>query len=143
MYIAALLVRGRINIKPEVKETLDRLNLKKKNTLILLPDTPVTKGMLKRAESYITYGTISQELAKKVVEERGVTPGEIKDRLPIQKTKKHHNHKEYYGRKVMPYFPLNNPRGGFERGGIKKPYTKGGVLGYRKEGMDSLISRMV
>jgi large subunit ribosomal protein L30 len=143
MYIAALLIRGRINLNPQVLETLDRLNLKKKNTLVLLHDTPSTRGMLKRAESYITYGPISEELARRVVEERGLEAKELKQRLPKTSYKIENSQREYYGKKVRPFFPLNNPKGGFERGGIKTPYSKGGVLGYRKEGMDSLVSRMI
>jgi len=143
MYIAALLVRGRINLNPDVLETLDRLNLKKKNTLVLLPDNASTRGMLRKAESYITYGTITEELAKKVVETRGMPVNELKTRLPKTTYKVENSYREYFGKKVRPFFPLNNPKGGFERGGIKTPYSRGGVLGLRKEGMDSLISRML
>ncbi len=44
---------------------------------------------------------------------------------------------------VKPYFRLTPPVKGFERGGIKKPFSMGGVLGYRKEKINALIQRMM
>jgi large subunit ribosomal protein L30 len=32
---------------------------------------------------------------------------------------------------------------GFERGGIKKPFSMGGSLGYRKNKINELIRRMI
>ena len=42
-----------------------------------------------------------------------------------------------------PYFKLHPPRGGFERKGIKTPFSLGGVLGYRKEKMNDLVRKML
>jgi len=41
------------------------------------------------------------------------------------------------------FFKLHPPRGGFERMGIKKPYTVGGVLGYRGDKINLLIKKML
>jgi len=41
------------------------------------------------------------------------------------------------------FFKLCPPVHGFERKGIKKPFSMGGVLGYRKEKINELIKRMV
>jgi len=38
---------------------------------------------------------------------------------------------------------LNPPVGGFERKGTKKPYTVGGALGFRKDGITPLIKKML
>ncbi len=38
---------------------------------------------------------------------------------------------------------LHPPRGGFERGGIKKNYSIGGALGYRGENITVLIDKMI
>ncbi|MBR9677650.1 hypothetical protein GOV04_05920 [Candidatus Woesearchaeota archaeon] len=38
---------------------------------------------------------------------------------------------------------LHPPRGGFERKGIKKSFTQGGALGYRKEKINDLIKKMM
>ena len=41
------------------------------------------------------------------------------------------------------FFKLNPPRSGFERKGIKVPFSLGGALGYRKNNINDLIKRMV
>ena len=41
------------------------------------------------------------------------------------------------------FFRLKPPLHGFERGGIKKPFSLGGVLGYRKDKINDLIKRMI
>ncbi|MFH1649367.1 MAG: uL30 family ribosomal protein [Candidatus Woesearchaeota archaeon] len=114
--IAALLVRGPINIEVGIKRTLHLLRLRRKHTLVVLSDTPEVRGMLQIVKDYITYGEISQE---------------TKDALDKSKFKK----ENYYG---MP-----PPRKGFERKGIKKPYSSGGALGNRRDKMNELIGRML
>ncbi len=113
--IAAILIRGQVGSKQEVKDTLKMLNLQRKNNLILLEDNPVNKGMLNKVRDYTTYGEVTEETLKL-----------------LEKRKKE-------GKK---YYALNPPRGGFERKGIKQPKTKGGALGPRTD-MDKLISKMV
>ena len=41
------------------------------------------------------------------------------------------------------FFRLTPPLKGFERGGIKKPFSLGGALGYRKDNINDLIKRMI
>ncbi|MCF7871829.1 uL30 family ribosomal protein [Candidatus Woesearchaeota archaeon] len=113
---AVLLVRGLINVTYEVKDTLKMLNLQNQNQLTIIPKTKQTEGMLKKTKDYITYGEINQETKKLLNEKR--------------KTNKK-------------YYALHPPRGGFERKGIKTPFTKGGVLGYRKEKINELIKKML
>ncbi len=118
--IAVILIRGKINLYKDVKNTLNRLNLERKNNCVLLPDTPIVRGMLRRVKDVVTWGPVSQEIARKVASRRPVKPKDV-------------SFKSY---------SLSPPRGGFERGGIKQPVTLGGVLGER-ESMDDLLSRMV
>lgn len=143
MYIAAVLVRGLIGTDKGIREALKRLNLSRKNHLVLLEDNPSNKGMLHKAESYITFGPISDETAKELVEKRGEELKELQPRKPSQKIKVNQNFREYFGKKVKPVFRMQPPKGGFERAGIKKPYVDGGALGYRAKGMDELIKKML
>lgn len=46
-------------------------------------------------------------------------------------------------KKIKNYFRLNSPRKGFERKGIKKPFSIGGALGYRGSKINDLIKRMI
>ena len=41
------------------------------------------------------------------------------------------------------FFKLRPPEGGFERKGVKHPFSMGGVLGYRKEKINELLMRML
>lgn len=113
--IAAILIRGLIGSKQEVKDTLKMLNLQKKNNCVVLEANDVNKGMLNKVRDYITYGEVNEDTLKKL-ESRKV------------KDKKH--------------YALMPPRGGFERKGIKIPFGKGGALGPR-DNMNELISKMV
>lgn len=113
---AVLQVRGLINVNHEVRDTLKMLNLQNQNQAVILEASPVVKGMLKKAKDYITFGEVTEETIKLLKEKRKTT-------------------KKYYA--------LHPPRGGFERKGIKKPFTKGGVLGYRGDKINALIQKMV
>ncbi len=139
---AAILIRSTIGMNPEIKETLKRLNLERKNSLVLLEENKVVEGMLKKAEAYITYGKVSEEFAKKIVEEKAEEAKEVQDRKPNQKVKKHYKFKELFGKKIKPAIRLHPPRGGFERRGIKKSYSEKGVLGYR-DNIEELIKKMM
>ena len=41
------------------------------------------------------------------------------------------------------YFRLKPPVKGFERNGIKKPFSLGGALGYRKDNINNLLRKMI
>lgn len=114
--LGAILVRGLVEVKQEVKDTLRMLNLQKKNACVILDDTPVVRGMLKKCENYLTYGEVSEEVIK-----------ELKEKRPSAKK----------------FFSLHPPRGGFERKGIKKPFNLKGALGYRGDKINDLIKKMI
>lgn len=44
---------------------------------------------------------------------------------------------------LKPCLRLNPPRKGFERGGIKRAFKAGGVLGYRAEKINDLLNKMI
>ena len=114
--LAVILVRGLVEVKTEVKDTLRMLNLQKKNACVILDDTPVVRGMLKKCENYITYGEVSDVVIK-----------ELNEKRPSAKK----------------FFSLHPPRGGFERKGIKKPFNLKGALGYRGDNINVLIKKMI
>lgn len=114
--IAAILVRGLVELKSDVKDTLRMLNLQKKNACVILEDNPVNRGMLKKVENYITFGEVTEETVK-----------ELQQKRPT----------------ATKYYSLHPPRGGFERNGIKKPFNLKGALGNRKEKMNDLIKKML
>lgn len=124
--VAAILIRSMREAKPDIRKTLELLKLTRKNSCGLYQDTIVTKGMLKKAKDYITYGSVDNALVKSMIDKKN----------PIKINRK--------GEKfISNIFNLAPPVGGFERKGIKKPYSIGGVLGNRDSEMSKLIIKML
>lgn len=124
--IAVIRIRGLIGIKKEIRDTLDMLKLHKKHSCVILEATPSIIGMIKKVSSYVTWGEIEDQTLKSLKEKRAE---KIKDKEGKEKEK--------------PFFRLHPPRGGFERKGIKKPFSVGGSLGYRGEKINELIKKMI
>ena len=124
--IAAILIRSSYNTNPDIKKTFELLKLTKKNSLGLFKDNVTTKGMLRKIKDYITFGYVDNSVIDLVLSKKN----------PIKRD----NKGEFY---ITNIFSMEPPRGGFERKGIKKPYTVGGALGNRKDGMKDLISKMI
>lgn len=153
--IAIIRVRGNINVRKQVKDTLKMLRLFNVNTCAVLNNTPSNIGMIKIAKDYITWGEIDKETFKLLLEKRGKLPGnkqltedylKEKSKLSIEQFIE-----EFFNSKkslkdipgLKPFFKLHPPKGGFERKGIKFPFSMGGVLGYRKENINKLIKKML
>lgn len=118
--IAAIRLRGKFNLKKEVEVTLTLLGLDRKNKcLILKKPTKVDLGMLNKAKDYITYGEISENTLKKLLDKK----------KPNKQTDK----------KIILRLP--NPKKGFKS--IKKGYGQGGDLGYRGDKINELLERII
>ncbi len=122
--LAVILVRGTHDMKKEVLDTLKLLNLFRKNTCSVVEATPSNKGMIYKVKDYVTYGEIDDETLKLLIEKRAKKDPDDPKKLKL-------------------FFRLNSPRKGFERKGIKKPFSKGGALGYRGSAINDLIKRMI
>ncbi|MDK2849628.1 MAG: large subunit ribosomal protein [Candidatus Woesearchaeota archaeon] len=116
--VAVILIRSRVNVDVHIRDTLDKLNLTKRLTCVVYDKTPSIMGMIEKVKDYTTYGEIDEETLKLLQE------------------KKSNSNKPHV-------FHLNPPKGGFERKGIKKPFSIGGALGYRGEKINDLIKRMI
>jgi len=152
--IAIVRVRGNENIKKEVVDTFKMLRLYRKNSCVIIPNTPSYLGMLKKVKDYVTWGEIDKETLKELLLKRGRMPtGKLDDSYLKDKTKTSMDNfiEDYMNFKkelkdipgLKQFFKLNSPSKGFERAGIKKPYSMGGALGYRKDDINSLIRRML
>jgi len=120
--IAIIRIRGTDDVNGKIESTMRMLRLHKKHVCSVYEKTESLMGMLSRVKDYVTYGEIDDETYKLLVEKRA-----IKDK----------------DGKVLNYFHMHPPRGGFERGGIKKPFTLKGALGYRREKINLLIKKMI
>jgi len=154
MVFAAVRIRGLVNIKPDIKRTLQLLRLTRTNHCVLLEENPITKGMLQVTKDYITWGEIDKEMLSKLINTRGRLEGDkeltedyIKsatsytsiEKLAQTIIDKKFNYKNIPN--VKPIFRLNPPKKGYE--GIKRSFVNKGALGYRGKEINKLIERMV
>ncbi len=116
--IAVIRIKGDVKIRAHIRETLQRLGLKKKYSCIILEKPkPVEIGMIDKLRDFVAFGEINAETYKKLVEARG----------KFTKSKTH--------------FRLHPPRGGIES---KKHFGVGkGVLGNHGKDINKLLERML
>ena len=152
--LAVVLVRGTINIKNDIRDTLAMLGLGRVNHCVLIDDSPQYMGMLNKVKDYVTWGPIDTETASLLVKERGLLVGrkplDTKTLTALGGFKSF----EDLGKSIVAgetkwskldgtirVFRLHPPRKGYE--GIKRAYTVGGALGDRGDNINALIQRMM
>ena len=140
--IAIVRVRGLTGLQKEVKATLNMLKLHNKNYCVVVEDTPMNMGMIKKVRDFVTFGEIDDETFKELVSRRGE---EYKGREKDAKGKIEYKGKyiEIDGKKYKKYFRLGPPRKGYGRKGIKRPFSRKGALGNRAEKINDLLRRMI
>jgi large subunit ribosomal protein L30 len=117
--IAAMRIKGQFAVAEGFKSTFEMLGIARKNSCVILEDTPNNMGMIKKVKDFIAYGEISKEVLDKL----------MKKKEPISKTES------------QMVFNLPNPIGGFKH--IKKGYNEGGDLGYRGKEINALLERII
>lgn len=155
MKIAIIRIRGRTEQKETLNDTFKILRLYKKNHCIVVSNTKTYLGMLKKIKDHATWGEINEKTFKELLLKRGKLPSNqnLTEAYLKEKTKLSPDEfvKEFFAEKkqlkdipgLKTYFKLNPPRHGFERKGIKTPFSLGGALGYRKDKINDIILRML
>ncbi|MBD3259577.1 hypothetical protein GF371_02990 [Candidatus Woesearchaeota archaeon] len=113
--IAVILLRSMSHIRHDMRKTLRLLNLFNQHNCVVIDDTPIKIGMVKKIKDFVTYGPVSEEVIK-MLEKKNKLKGKT--------------------------YKLNPPKKGFRRKGIKAQYVAGGALG-KRDSMDELIKRML
>lgn len=119
--LAIIRLRGTDDVNYRIASTMVMLNIHRKHVCSVYEDSPNIRGMANKCKDYVTYGELDEDTYKLLVEKRGVT----KDG------------------KLLNYFHLQPPKGGFEKNGIKTPFNMKGALGYRAEKINALIKKMI
>jgi len=139
---AAIRIRGSVNLRKEIKDTLAMLRLYRKMHCVLLKETDSIKGMLKRVNNWITYGEIEDDILKLLVEKRGRKLGNKRlTKEEAEEVFKKIKENEKVPEEIKPVFRLTPPSKGFKKS-IKQHYPKG-ELGYRGEKINELLKRMI
>lgn len=154
MVYAVIRVRGTVNIKPDIKKTMQLLRLSRANHCVLLEENPVHKGMLQMVKDYTTWGEINKETLTKLLSMRGKLIGDkplteeyLKKAAPYHSFEKLSqaiienkvNYKDIP--EIKPLFRLNPPKKGHRT--VKRSFVNKGSLGYRKDAINTLIERML
>ncbi len=131
------------------------LRLFNKNYCVIVENNLNYVGMIKKIKDYVTWGEVNQDTIELLLKQRGRLAGNkrlteeyLKDKL---KCSFNEFVNEFFNNKkslkdipgIKQFFRLSPPLKGFERGGIKKPFSMGGALGYRKENINDLVKRMI
>jgi len=130
--IAAVRVRGRVNVRHDITETLNRLRLKRVNNCVVMKMTDSYYGMIKECSNYITYGEIDEPTLTRLINGAGIKAD------PKQIMEGKYDMKEL--KKSLP-FRLHPPRHGYKS--TKRSVKQGGSLGYMGPGINKLLQRMV
>lgn len=150
---AIIRLRGSVNTKPDIKETLKMLRLNQINHCVIVPDTPNYKGMIQKVKDYVAYGPVDAETLALILENRGRTVGgeKLTDEY-IAKNSSYKSIREFAealdsGKATMkdmaglnPVFRMHPPRKG--HAGLKRTFQQGGALGNYGEEISRLVEKM-
>lgn len=154
MSFAVVRLRGKGDLRREVKDSLRMLHLTRQNHCAIVPEVPTYAGMLQLVKDHVTWGEVEPEVLAKLLLRRGRQIGD----KPIDDAfvKSHSKYKSIWDlsqalakgeavlkdvRDLRPMVRLPPPRKGFR--GIKRGFNDGGDLGYRGKAINDLLRRML
>jgi large subunit ribosomal protein L30 len=120
--IAVIRIRGEVNLRTPIKDTLSIIGLKRKHHCIVFDENPSMLGMVEKIKDYVTYGELDDATFAELVQKRQEKDSEGKPKKA---------------------FRLHPPRGGYERKGTKKAFAQKGALGYRGAKINDLVRKML
>ncbi|MEM3736765.1 MAG: 50S ribosomal protein L30 [Candidatus Bathyarchaeia archaeon] len=152
--LAVVRLRGTVNVRKDVDDTLSMLHLNRPHHATLVPSTAPYLGMLQLVKDHVTWGEISKDVLSMLLAEKCELSGGRK--LRVEDLKRYgfksvdelahalHELKIKLTdlRDVKPVFRLRPPSGGFKRS-LKRGVGECGELGYRGEKINDLIRRML
>jgi len=150
---AVIRIRGTVQVRKTIEDTLNFLRLKRVNNCVLTPETKEYIGMLKKAKDYITWGKINKDTLKRLIQNRCKIIGDKKmDENLLKKITDFDTFEKFSDalikgkiklkdyKQIKQVFRLNPPRHGFKH--TKLHFPKGD-LGNRGEKINELIERMI
>ncbi len=150
---AVVQVRGVVNTRREIKDTLRMLRLHHINHCVLAPDTPESLGMIRKVKDFVAWGEITPEVLETLMRHRGRLEGD--DPLTDDYVREHTSYgniaelaEAIVGGEVTlrdipglkPVLRLHPPRKGYKS--LKRTYPQGGALGYHGPEINELLYKM-
>jgi large subunit ribosomal protein L30 len=134
-------VRGTIHARRDISATLDQLHLTRPNHATIVPEEPAFKGMIVKVQGYVTWGEAEPETVDILLRERGRRPAANNEKIAPANAAAVIEGGLVRADGWKPLFRLKAPKGGWRS--TKKPFTRGGALGYRGKAINELARRMV
>ena len=139
---AVIRIRGLVNLKRDIKDTLAMLRLNRKMHCVLIKENDCMKGMLQKVRNWVTWGEIDDDSLKQLIKKRGRKIGEKKlTEQEAEEAFKKLKENQKMPEEIKPVFRLTPPSKGF-KDSIKQHYPKG-ELGYRGKEINELLKRMI
>jgi len=152
MVYAVVKMRGVVKSKPDVRRTLELLNLDRTNHCVIIDDTEHYRGMLQKVKDYVAWGEIDAETLTILLNKRGMLSGRRKLTDDYLKSNSQFKDTKSLAQAVVngrvnlksipdlkPVLRLHPPRKGHK--GIKKPFPQG-ILGFHSDKINELLLRM-
>lgn len=147
---AIVRLRGEVNTRPEIRDTLDMLRISRINHCVVVKEDPHYRGMIQKVKDYVAWGKIDEDTLVMLLERRGRLSGNRRLTEQFLKEKGFASVKELAEAVnsgavslkelgVKPVFRLHPARKGLKS--TKKTARQGGDLGFREDIAD-LIVRM-
>jgi len=71
MVYAVIRVRGTVNVRHDIKKTLQMLRLHRVNHCVIVEENETFKGMLQKVKDYITWGELDKDTLVELIKKRG------------------------------------------------------------------------
>ncbi len=151
--LTAVRIRGRVDVRRDIQDTLNLLHLKARHNCMVYEDTPQTRGMLQKAKDYIAYGEINKDVLTHLLSKRGRVNGEqlsnAVDQLGYDSVEGvadallsgDVSTQELRSKGLQVPFRLNAPSKGFND--TRRGVGQGGDLGNHGEKLEQLLKRMI
>jgi large subunit ribosomal protein L30 len=145
-------MRSIAKTKPDIRRTLELLNLDRTNHCVLIEDNVHYNGMLQKVKDYVAWGNIDGETLCALLDKRGMLEGHQRLTSAYVKDQTAFNDIESLAKAVVDgeatlrdvpklklVLRLHPPRKGHK--GIKKPFPEG-VLGFHGSDINKLLLTM-
>ena len=152
MYVIIRL-KGSVNTKPQIKDTLKMLRLNQINHAVVIEENPAYAGMIQVIKDYVAFGKINADTLALMMENRGRLEGgdSLTDEY-VAKNSSYPNIRAFAAAVVdgkaklndmpglKPVFRMHPPRKG--HAGLKRTFQQGGALGNYGEEISELVEKM-
>ncbi|SRR3989344_194163 len=137
--ICIIRIRGDVKIDKKIKDTFEKLRLRRKYSCVVLNPSKEQIGMIKKLENFVAFGNINKEVLEKLIDARGQKINKSKKIDSKKVIEDLEKGKRYEDLGLKPFFRLHPPRGGIK----SKIHFPRGVLGNHGEKINELVLRML